>query len=249
MLIREIRGPGGEVSYRRDRRVVRRVVSEDVARTVRGLLVGVVERGTAVDANLAAYDLGGKTGTPRRVVNGRYAPSQYNPNFVGLFPASAPQLVVVVRLMSPRGDYYGGRTAAPMTKTIVQAALAARDAALDRESLATRSRVTPVQSGRPAAATRSPVTRSPSTDMDSSGRTLLVRLDSSASSTAVPPRAPLPRPVPDVASLSLRTAVRALHAAGFRVQLAKSIAGDAVTEPRPGSVARYGSIVRLRHAP
>ena len=145
--------------FRYSRRVVRRVMPEDVARTVRKLLAGVVERGTAVEADLATYALAGKTGTPRRIVAGRYAPSQYNPNFAGIFPADAPQLVVVVKLSNPKGNFYGGATAAPMTKTIVQAALAARDAALDRSQLVVSGKPSfpgAVQTGRPRTAATGP---------------------------------------------------------------------------------------------
>jgi hypothetical protein len=72
-------------------------------------------------------------------VNGRYAAQQYNPNFVGLFPGDVPQYVIVVKLTNARGEkgsFYSAATAAPLTKTVLQAALAARDAALDRHKLA-----------------------------------------------------------------------------------------------------------------
>src|SRR6185503_2370420 len=154
IVVKEIRAPDHEVLFRSNRRVVRRVIPEDVAHTVEALLSGVVEHGTAVEADLATYALAGKTGTPRRTVGGRYAPRQYNPNFVGLFPADAPQLVIVVKLINPQGPFYGGATAAPVTKAILQAALAARDAALDRSRLVATSRTPAVtQSGAP----RSPV--------------------------------------------------------------------------------------------
>jgi len=48
--------------------------------------------------------------------------------------------------------------------------------------------------------------------------------------------------VPDVRGLELRDAVRALHEAGFRVQLARGSTG---TSPAAGAVVRTGSLVRL----
>jgi hypothetical protein len=54
-----------------------------------------------------------------------------------------------------------------------------------------------------------------------------------------------PRPVPDVAGLPLRAAVRALHQAGFRVTLAPQLATP--TEPSAGTVLPSGSIVKLQH--
>jgi cell division protein FtsI (penicillin-binding protein 3) len=250
VLVKEIRAPDGEVRFRQARRVVRRVMPAPVAKTVRELLQGVVERGTAVDADLATYALAGKTGTPRRTVDGRYAPMQYNPNFVGLFPADAPQLVVVVKMSSPKGDFYGGRTAAPMTKTIVQAALAARDAALDRSQLVASSRMTAaaVQTGRSrtSVATAVPGTAR-ATRADTTVPPVVIDLP------AVPERsgvAPKPRNVPNVRGMSLRDAVRSLHSAGFRVQLARGappVPTASVTEPASGVLASAGSLVRLRY--
>src|SRR5205085_6211068 len=138
-LVKEIRAPDGTPLYRHRKRVVRRVLTADVANRMRTMLLNVVENGTALQADLSSFLLAGKTGTPRRTVNGRYAAQQYNPNFVGLFPGDEPQYVIVVKLTNPRdakGSFYSAATAAPLTKTVLQAALAARDAALDRHKLA-----------------------------------------------------------------------------------------------------------------
>src|SRR5262245_18973929 len=143
------------MQYRHTRRVVRRVISEDVAQRMRKMLLNVVENGTALQADLSSYLLAGKTGTPRRTVNGRYAAQQYNPNFVGLFPGDEPQYVIVVKLTNPRdegGSFYGGSTAAPLTRAVLQAAIAARDAALDRNKLASSAAASGV-GARPATVT------------------------------------------------------------------------------------------------
>ncbi|HMC55778.1 MAG TPA: PASTA domain-containing protein, partial [Gemmatimonadaceae bacterium] len=58
---------------------------------------------------------------------------------------------------------------------------------------------------------------------------------------------PPPRGVPDVRGMSLRQAVRSLHSAGFRVQLARGTPSASVTEPAAGVVASAGSLVRLRY--
>ena len=106
------------------------------------MLLGVVESGTATRADLATYLLGGKSGTARRTVEGKgYVPGNYTASFVGLFPADRPQYVVLVKIDSPPHAYYGGEIAAPVTKVVLRAALAARDAALNRAELATVERV------------------------------------------------------------------------------------------------------------
>jgi cell division protein FtsI (penicillin-binding protein 3) len=253
-VVKEIRAPNGDVRYRQRRRVVRRVLDPGVARSVLTLLTDVVARGTAVDADLTTFALAGKTGTPRRTAGGRYVPKQYNPNFVGVFPADAPQLVIVVSLVNPKTDIYGGRTAAPMTKTILQAALAARDAALDRSELAGPARP-PTLTGRgersAAVATASPgATTGGRTAVEPAARSVVFELPSypatQRATGSASQRAPKPaRAVPDVRGLSMREAVRSLHEAGFRVQLARA-GVSSETQPSKGVVAQPGALVRLR---
>ena len=55
-LVREIRDADGEVRYRHTKRFARRVMSPAVARTIRTMLVDVVEHGTAVQADLSFLD-------------------------------------------------------------------------------------------------------------------------------------------------------------------------------------------------
>lgn len=242
-LIREIRTVDGAAVFRSERRVVRRVMSPRVAQTIRSLLAGVVQAGTATRAELSSYTLGGKTGTPRRTVDGKYASRQYNPNFVGLFPADDPQLVVVVKLVNPRSSIYGGRTAAPMTKAVVEAALASRDAAIDRGRL-TATDVRPAQAGRGIAASAAARGGRTTAAPDTMHRPVLLSLP-------LRPERPTDRPprsVPNVRGLTLRQAVRSLHSAGFRVHLSPGGSSPVVTEPTPGSVAAAGSLVRLRHS-
>ena len=123
-LVKEIRAPDGTVLYQHTPRVVRQVVSPAVSTKVLGMLVGVVEDGTAVQADLSNYLLAGKTGTPKATVHGKYVQGRYNPNFVGLFPGDAPQYVIVVKLTNPQtsiqgkalGVAFAASTAAPITQ-------------------------------------------------------------------------------------------------------------------------------------
>ena len=259
-LVREVRAPDGRVLYRHQRRVVRRVLSPDVARRMRRLLLDVVgDSGTGSKANLETFRLAGKTGTARRNVGGRYVASQYIPTFVGLFPGDRPQFVILVKLVNPRGDYYGGLTAAPLTKTVLEAALASRNASLDRGSLAAirqdarrdtvRDTATALADARLAAETlatahareNARALAAERAARDSAGTTPFVAtLPAPRAGKPAPQR---PRPVPDVRGLSLRQAVHALHAAGFNVRVE---GGTQIgTAPAAGALAPAGSLVRL----
>src|SRR5207244_12124640 len=93
-----------------------------------GWLGGVVEAGGTADrAALANFQPAAKTGTARRVVGGRYAAGQYTASFAALFPADEPQLVVVMKIDNPqKGSYFAAQTAAPVTRSMLEQALAAR---------------------------------------------------------------------------------------------------------------------------
>ena len=249
-IVKEIRSADGELVYRATTRVIRRVVSPDVARQVQQMLVSVVESGTATRADLATYLLGGKSGTARRTVQGKgYVLGNYTASFVGLFPADKPQYVVLVKLDSPRHDYYGGEIAAPVTKVVLRAALAARDAALNRSELATVERIRPsADSGRPgeiqAAEELSAAQDDAAPEQESGGARASVTfaLPYTARKKAAGETARL---VPDVSGLSLREAVRALHRSGFRVRLVPQRGG--ATLPPAGTPLAAGSLVKLQH--
>ena len=84
--------------------------------------------------------------------NGRYVAGSYTASFVGLFPADNPQFVILVKLDNPRGAYYGGKTAGTVSRRVVlEAALAARDAALDRNALTRSARTSRCSRRRTAA--------------------------------------------------------------------------------------------------
>ena len=231
-LIREVRDPSGAVRYRHRPEPVRRAVTPEVAARLRDLLRGVVEAGgTGEQAALANFQLAAKTGTARRVVGGRYAPGQYTASFAALFPADDPQIVVVMKIDNPqKGSYFAAQTAAPVTRSMLEQALAARTVALDRARL---SNVAPTAE------------RAPLEEPDG-----LVPYVVSVPYAPDSTRAQPARAVPDVTGRRLREAARMLHRRGFRVVVkgwgvvhhswpaagANAAAGSTVTlfaEPRP----------------
>src|SRR6266480_2264968 len=155
-LVKEVRASDGKVVYRAEPRAVRRVMSGEVARTVQQMLLAVVQEGTATKADLATFDVAGKSGTARRTTqNAGYTAGNYTASFVGLFPGNDPQYVVLVKLDSPKGRHYaGGDIAAPVTQIVLRAALAARDAALNRRDLAASEKSAGPEPVRDGAHTR-----------------------------------------------------------------------------------------------
>jgi cell division protein FtsI (penicillin-binding protein 3) len=119
VLKREV-SPDGTVIRENEPSPVRRVVTEESAAMLGSFLEGVVERGTATEAKFPGIRIAGKTGTSKRLVNGKYTESEYTASFVGYFPAEDPRVVCLVMLDNPSGiSYYGGTTSAPIFKQIV----------------------------------------------------------------------------------------------------------------------------------
>jgi cell division protein FtsI (penicillin-binding protein 3) len=227
-LVRQVRDAGGDTRWAARARPVRRVVEAGIAAQLTRMLQGVVEEGTGRRAALGTYLVAGKTGTARRTIGGHYLPGHYWASFVGIFPAQDPQLVLVVKLDDPQGAYFGGSTAAPVVRTILEAALATPGVALDRGRLVRRW--LPDSAGDSAG----PAAAAP------------------GAGVVVPWPAPPPRrdslapvPVPDVAGSSLRAAARTLHRSGFQVRIEGW--GRAIgTTPAAGTPVMRGRTIVVR---
>ncbi len=228
-LVREIRDNDGSVVYRHRTEPVRRAVSAEVATRLREFLRGVVaEGGTGEMGQLANYPLLGKTGTARRFRDGAYVPGEQTASFAAMFPADDPQLIVVVKLDSPRvGSGYGGTTAAPVVRRMLEQALASRRVAIDRARL----------TGDTGA--RAP-RRDPGSAVEEVPRQSVV--------VPWPPVADTTRPapvtVPSVAGQGVRTAALALHRRGLHVDL-RGIGRVTRTDPVAGTAVPQRSTVTV----
>jgi len=238
-LVREIRGRDGTVLQRFGPRVIRQVVSPQVARSVSRVLEDVVEDGTGRSARLGTFRVAGKSGTSRLYSpDVGYEPEAYFSSFVGYFPAEDPQLVVFVKLERPQGAYYGGVVAAPVTRTTMEAALAARATYLNRAALLRAAQVSTMPPARPAAYFASLPIDPPVPPASKAPLALGLAFDE-------PPALESAVPVPDVSGLPSRIAGRRLHALGLRVSRAQ--AGEIVgTEPAAGIHVARGDTILLR---
>ena len=136
-IISQISDTSGEIVYRFGRAEIGRVVSEETARTMARLLMGVASKdGTAPDAAIrhgnVDYEVAGKTGTTQKlepVSDGRggtvlrYSEHHHVASFVGFFPASRPQIAISVIIDDAdahalNGVAYGAGVAAPAFKRL-----------------------------------------------------------------------------------------------------------------------------------
>src|SRR5437867_2781861 len=97
----------------------RRIVSSHVAHELIAMLENVVVEGTGELAQVAGYNVAGKTGTAAKPDGlGGYSASRYVASFVGVVPASAQRLLVLVLVDEPQGQIFGGLVAAPAFEQI-----------------------------------------------------------------------------------------------------------------------------------
>jgi cell division protein FtsI (penicillin-binding protein 3) len=205
-----------------------RAVSERTARTMTGILEGVVARGTGTRAAVPGYRLAGKTGTAQKVVPGQgYSHSQFVASFAGFGPVDSPRLAGVLVLDSPSGGaYYGGQVAAPAFGRIMADALAYLRVPPDEDPLPPARETAPAPDAW--AARRKPA---PSGD---GGEVMMEG-----------PVVTGPGQVPDLRGLSLREAVVALTDRGYSASVAGS--GAVVDQtPAPGSPLPGGGACAIR---
>ncbi len=79
-----------------------RVVDSDISANIRQIMFQIAEQTTAKSARVKGIEIGGKTGTAEKHINGQIDKSKNVATFVGIFPVSAPQYVIVVMLDEPQ---------------------------------------------------------------------------------------------------------------------------------------------------
>ena len=80
-----------------------RILKEGISKKVNLALRKVVssKEGTASFANVSGYEVGGKTGTAQKIINGVYSNKKIN-TFAAIFPTSKPKFVLIVLLDEPK---------------------------------------------------------------------------------------------------------------------------------------------------
>ncbi|HEZ1375676.1 TPA: penicillin-binding protein 2 [Neisseria meningitidis] len=103
----------------------KRVIKASTAKKVRELMVSVTEAGgTGTAGAVDGFDVGAKTGTARKLVNGRYVDNKHVGTFIGFAPAKNPRVIVAVTIDEPTANgYYGGVVAGSVFKQVMGGSL------------------------------------------------------------------------------------------------------------------------------
>ena len=83
--------------------VKQKILDEEVSKKILPILRKIVEtnEGTANLANVEGYEIGGKTGTANKSLDGNYTKKKIN-TFVSIFPTSKPKFILAVMLDEPQ---------------------------------------------------------------------------------------------------------------------------------------------------
>jgi stage V sporulation protein D (sporulation-specific penicillin-binding protein) len=119
-------GADGNTVLKQEPTVVRQHIRKETSDTLRGLIESVVTDGTAKNAQVAGFSIGGKTGTSEKIdvldENGHPTLDKIV-SFVGIAPMDDPEYIVLVALDTPSrqtGIYIsGGVMAAPTVGAVM----------------------------------------------------------------------------------------------------------------------------------
>ncbi|NCB38352.1 MAG: PASTA domain-containing protein [Erysipelotrichia bacterium] len=116
-LVKRISSPDNDIIQNFEAEKIRTVISPDIARWLRRMLLGVIEGGTGSSAMLEDYTAGGKTSTAQKAnPKGGYFNEKVVVSFLGMAPALDPKIVLLVAANEPKGDertLFGGKVTAP----------------------------------------------------------------------------------------------------------------------------------------
>jgi len=129
-LIRHVTIEGANAGFAEmglEKTVLRRTISEETSQIMCQLMGSVVSEGTAKNASVSGYFIGGKTGTSEKIdvfdENGQRVQDKIV-SFVGVAPMDDPQYIVLVALDTPSrstGIYIsGGVMAAPTVGAVLE---------------------------------------------------------------------------------------------------------------------------------
>ena len=102
----------------------KQILKEETSEKMRALMRAVVKNGTGRRANANGYDVGGKTGSGEKSINGIYDKNMNISSFIAAFPIESPKYLIAIMLDEPKPEknskfVTGGIVAAPIIKNIV----------------------------------------------------------------------------------------------------------------------------------
>lgn len=125
LIVKELIDSEGKVVEKFEPEVVRKSISEETSRKMLSILEDAVKSTDGTEEFVPGYKVGGKTGTARKIVGGKYE-QVYVSSFMGVAPMNDPKIAVLVVVDEPdptRGGYYGNLVAKPVAGELIKETL------------------------------------------------------------------------------------------------------------------------------
>lgn len=226
-IVRQIIDHNQDVVYAEEPAIIRKISDENAMKNMREILRGVVVNGTGHKAEIAGWDVAGKTGTAQKWKNGKYSNDKFISNFVGFFPYENPQLLAFIMLDEPRKpNHWGSEGAAVAFRRIIKRIINMDDEIIP--PVREQKRVEYVNS-----LIKDDIIIQRNGPLAAQVSTLPIALSTVANfSNKVP--------MPEVRGFSMRKAMTVLRQAGLKIQIQGS--GKVIWQsPKPGSILNKGS--------
>lgn len=249
-LVKKIADNNGDVIHEFNPKIIRHVISENTSREMREILESVVTNGTGGSAKIDGYKVAGKTGTSEKYVDGKYISS-----FIGFAPADDPEVAILVVLDEPQGVYYGGQTAGPTFKQIMEDTLKYLGVEPEKEEDESRNIKVPNVTNLYVQEACSALIKS-GLNYTIKGSGLIVAEQYPAPGTLVVPTDQIeltlvegktdksPVQVPDLTGKTIKESQEILEIIGLKTQVIGS--GFAVRQdPEPGSEVELNTVIKI----
>lgn len=131
-MVSSIVSADGTIIEQNEKTVVRQVISNETSALINEMLEKVVSQ-TGELTFIEGYEVGGKTGTTQKYEDGKIS-GKYISSFIGTYPASNPEYIVLIVVDEPgTGAYYGSVVASPYAKEIFSAIFEYKNIAKDSD--------------------------------------------------------------------------------------------------------------------
>jgi cell division protein FtsI (penicillin-binding protein 3) len=220
----------------------RRVISAELAETMRGFLHAVTQKGgTAQKLSIPGYTFAGKTGTAQKVdpLTRHYSPTFWAASFVGFAPSVNPRLVLFVLIDEPTGSHHGSDVAGPVWQEVMIDALRWLGVPPDAPNVAVNGKLEPATALATSDGDKR-VQKSPPPEVDDAS-------DETEPAMALDDDGDGESAVPDFTGMSLTEALLAARRAGLRLEVMGSGVATAQS-PGPGA-ARRGAACKVSFTP
>lgn len=125
LIVKELIDSEGKVVEKYETEIVRKPISKQTSKKMLEILEQSMKSTVNEEEFVQGYRVGGKTGTARKIVDGKYK-QVYVSSFIGVAPINDPKIAVLVIVDEPdptRGGYYGNLVAKPVAGELIKETL------------------------------------------------------------------------------------------------------------------------------